>query len=66
MSQIWKENISEFIQLANKYEVKMLLVGGGAINFHGYQRHSADVDFWIRTDEENLSKLIEVFLRNGI
>ncbi len=37
MSQIWKENISEFIQLANKYEVKMLLVGGGAINFHGLE-----------------------------
>ena len=26
-----------------------LMVGGGAVNFHGYQRHSADVDFWIET-----------------
>lgn len=45
MSQIWKGNISEFIELANIHEVKMLLVGGGAVNFHGYQRQSADVDF---------------------
>ena len=39
----------------------MLLVGGGAVNFHGYQRHSADVDFWIETTNDNFKKLIEVF-----
>lgn len=33
------------------------MVGGGAVNFHGYQRSSADVDFWIETSEENLKKL---------
>ncbi|MEB2783627.1 nucleotidyl transferase AbiEii/AbiGii toxin family protein [Algoriphagus persicinus] len=65
MKQIWQENISGFIELANKYEVKMLLVGGGAVNFHGYQRHSADVDFWIKTDQENLSKLVATFNEMG-
>lgn len=39
----------------------MILVGGGAVNFHGYQRHSADVDFWISTDPENLKMLVKVF-----
>ena len=39
----------------------MLLVGGGAVNFHGYQRHSADVDFWIETEDENLNNLIKTF-----
>ncbi len=34
----------------------MLMVGGGAVNFHGYQRHSIDVDFWIDTQKENLNK----------
>ena len=57
----WGENIDRFIKFANKYEVKMILIGGGAVNFHGYQRHSADVDFWIDTNEENLKKLINVF-----
>ncbi len=37
------------------------MVGGGAVNFHGYQRHSADVDFWIDTREENFKKLVRVF-----
>lgn len=39
----------------------MIMVGGGAVNFHGYQRHSADVDFWISTSDENLQKLVQVF-----
>ena len=45
----WEKNIDEFISLANKHTVRMIMVGGGAVNFHGYQRHSADVDFWIET-----------------
>lgn len=65
MSQIWKDDISHFIELANKHHVKMLLIGGGAVNFHGYQRHSADVDFWIKTDPENLDNLILTFQEMG-
>lgn len=61
----WKEDIESFIKLSNKYEVKMLMVGGGAVNFHGYQRHSADVDFWIDTTPENFKKLIQVFNEMG-
>lgn len=33
------------------------MVGGGAVNFHGYQRHSTDVDFWIDIRQENLDHL---------
>ena len=56
----WGENIERFIKLANNYGVKMILVGGGAVNYHGYQRHSADVDFWIDTNEDNMKKLVNV------
>lgn len=61
MIQKWEENINQFIFIANKHEVRMLMVGGGAVNFHGYQRHSADLDFWIETTEENFKKLVAVF-----
>ena len=57
----WEKNIDEFISLANKHNVRMIMVGGGAVNFHGYQRHSADVDFWIETTDENFKKLLVVF-----
>lgn len=65
MEEQWKESIDEFIQRADENGVRMLMVGGGAVNFHGYQRHSADVDFWIDTSPENLQKLITVFNAMG-
>lgn len=65
MSQPWEENINSFVSLANKHQVRMLMVGGGAVNFHGYQRHSADVDFWIETTDENFKKLVLVFNEMG-
>ncbi|MDD5151928.1 MAG: nucleotidyltransferase [Flavobacterium sp.] len=61
----WEENINSFVSLANKHKVRMIMVGGGAVNFHGYQRHSADVDFWIETTDENFKKLVLVFKEMG-
>jgi hypothetical protein len=39
----------------------MILVGGGAVQFHGYPRNSLDVDFWIDTSSENFERLLKVF-----
>lgn len=61
MTKIWEAKIDDFLILANKHQVRMLMIGGGAVNFHGYQRHSADVDFWIETTEKNFKNLIAVF-----
>jgi hypothetical protein len=65
MIQKWDEEIESFIIFCKQENVRMLMVGGGAVNFHGYQRHSADVDFWIETTEENFSKLVTVFRKMG-
>lgn len=51
------ERVDLFIKIANSQQLRMILVGGGAVNFHGYQRHSADIDFWVDISEENLKKL---------
>lgn len=61
----WENQINSFIELCNRHGVRMIMVGGGAVNFHGYQRHSADVDFWIDTTEGNIRKLVEVFNEMG-
>lgn len=58
---LYENDVITFIELANKHEVRMLLVGGGAVNFHGYQRHSADVDFWFDNSKTNIEKLVTVF-----
>ncbi len=65
LTENWNKSIEEFITEANKLEVEMIMVGGGAVNFHGYQRHSADVDFWINPTNENFKKLLKVFQNLG-
>ena len=65
INEVWDKEALLFLKLSNQYKVRMLMVGGGAVNFYGYQRHSADVDFWIDTTEENLSKLVLVLKEMG-
>lgn len=65
MTHAWDEEIEQFILFAKEENVRMLMVGGGAVNFHGYQRHSADVDFWIEPTPENFARLVSVFQRMG-
>jgi hypothetical protein len=37
--QNFPKRLNQFIKYAYKNRVKMILVGGGAVNFHGYQCH---------------------------
>lgn len=57
MMMEWSEQVREFIVAATTHGVRMLMVGGGAVNWHGYKRHSADVDFWLERTAENLRNL---------
>ncbi len=57
----WQDEMYNFIRLCNEHGVRMLLVGGGAVNFHGYQRYSNDLDFWLETTSKNFQKLVLVF-----
>lgn len=34
--------------------------------FHGYVRATQDLDLWIRQDDENISKLMDVLKSNGV
>ena len=61
----WQKNIEEFMELAERHDVKMLMVGGGAVQFHGYNRNSFDIDFWIKPSSENFDKLLLVFKDMG-
>ena len=61
----YPQKIVDFIRLANKHDVRMVLVGGGAVNFHGYQRHSADIDFWIDLSAKNMGKILKVLNELG-
>ncbi|MEM9592854.1 MAG: hypothetical protein AAGD06_01225 [Acidobacteriota bacterium] len=59
-------DIIEFIELLNSNSVEYLVVGGHAVGFHGFPRMTGDVDFFVRADEENASRLVEVLRAFGI
>ncbi len=53
------KNFKEFIGLLNAHKVKFLVIGGYAVNFHGYPRYTKDMDFWIWLDTENIHNLMK-------
>jgi predicted nucleotidyltransferase len=52
------KDFKEFIELLNANDVKYLVIGGYAVNFHGYPRYTKDIDFWVWLDESNINRLL--------
>lgn len=53
-----------FIQAIEKlflHNVKFILIGGYAVNFHGYGRYTGDIDFWLKPDLKNKEKFLVFF-----
>ena len=48
----------------NKNNVEFLVVGGYAVNFHGYRRTTGDIDLWIKPDNSTNKKNILKSLQN--
>jgi len=58
-------NFKELLRLLNSAGVKFLVLGGYAVNFHGYHRNTADIDLWIAVDPENAQKISGVLRQFG-
>lgn len=58
-------DFKEFIALLNSEGVRYLLLGGYAVNFHGYHRFTGDIDFWIAIDWDNAGRVSKVLQRFG-
>jgi len=59
------DEVNAFIRAANSSGVRMLMIGGGAVNFHGYQRQSADLDFWMEPTPLNFDRLAKALEQIG-
>lgn len=59
------EKVSGFLREADRQGLRVLMVGGGAVNFHGYQRHSADINLWIDASKDNFERLVSVLCTLG-
>ena len=50
----------DFIRLCNKYGVQYLVIGGYAVNVHGYVRYTKDLDVAIAVAPDNAVRMMEV------
>ena len=62
---IMDENLLEFWQLLNHFNVQYIMVGGVAVNLHGYSRTTKDIDIWINDTKENRKNLGLAFAKFG-
>lgn len=54
-----EEDVAYLLRELKKHDVKYVLIGGWALNVHGYIRNTNDVDLLIPKNKENAKKLIE-------
>lgn len=66
MGNIFNPDFLEYLQLLNQLEVEYVLVGGMAVNLHGYQRSTGDMDLFVNPTNENHNKLKKVHFEYGM
>ena len=58
-------DFKEFLKLLNSSSVEYLVIGGYAVNVHGYARATADLDIWISIHPENARRVAQVLREFG-
>ncbi len=61
MGNLFNDDFLDFLSLLNKHDVAYMVVGGFAVNVHGYQRTTGDVDVWVERTAENYKRLSHAF-----
>ncbi|TSD66869.1 hypothetical protein FFF34_005565 [Inquilinus sp. KBS0705] len=59
---VFDEEILSFWKALQDHNVAYIMVGGYAINLHGYQRFTGDLDIWLKDTLENRIQLRKAFL----
>ena len=55
---IFDDYTHDVLEACIECEVDFLIVGGYAVNFHGYRRTTGDIDLWIKPCNDNKLKVI--------
>lgn len=59
------ESLEKIFQSLNRADVRYLIAGGVAVNIHGYQRMTADLDLVINLDANNIKKTLAALNQLG-
>ncbi len=63
---LFEDEIILFFKHLTKQEVSFILVGDLAVNYHGFNRSTGDIDIWINDSIENRKKFITALKNYGI
>lgn len=63
---LFEEEIILFFKSLFSENVKFILVGGLAVNYHGFNRTTGDIDIWIDDTKENRINFIKALKKYGI
>ncbi len=58
-------DFKDFLKLLSVHKVRYLLIGGYAVNYHGYVRATADMDIWIERNADNAKRAVKVLKEFG-
>jgi predicted nucleotidyltransferase len=59
---VFDEEVINFWKALQDNNVQYILIGGYAINFHGYHRFTDDLDIWLKDTLENRQALRKAFI----
>ncbi|NBC84062.1 MAG: hypothetical protein GVY19_11890 [Bacteroidetes bacterium] len=59
------QQFKSIINALNKADVDYMIIGGFAVNVHGYARNTGDLDIWVDNSKENMQKLYNSFVHLG-
>ena len=55
----------DLLKFFNAERVKYLVIGGMAVNYHGYHRSTGDLDVWVAISPENQDRLATALTKFG-
>ena len=59
--EVHKKFLSELIES----EVNFMIAGGYAVIYHGYVRTTSDMDIWLKPDNNNRERLVQLLIKNN-
>jgi len=62
---IFEHTFNALLAAFNAEKVEFMIVGGYAVNFHGYERNTSDLDIWVKPTAENIQRVGDALLRIG-
>lgn len=63
---LFEDEIILFFKHLTQQKVSFILVGGLAVNYHGFNRATGDIDIWINDSKENRENFVNALNNYGI